>query len=98
MTIPFVRQYPGLRRGLTEISCFPAIEMLGREFMAKGGKYLIEVLGTGEARLAACVLDESGQQRDVEVIVCPNDKGLMEQVNQLISRSVDHVREGETKH
>lgn len=98
MTIPFVRQYPGLRRGLTEISCFPAIEMLGHEFLAKGGRYLIEVLGTGQVRLAACVLDENGQQKDVEVIVCPNDKSLMEQVNQLISDSVKYVRDEETKH
>jgi hypothetical protein len=90
MTLPFVRQYPGGRRGLSEVSLFPAIEKLGQEFIAKGGRYLIEILGTGQARLVACVLVD-GEQKDVEEIVCDNDKFMLSHVNQLVSNSAKHI-------
>ncbi len=96
MSLPFVRQYPGGRRVLSEVSLFPAIENLGQYFIASGGKYLCEILPNGQARLAACLLIE-GEQRDVEVEVVDNGPMLMDAVNRLVGNSVTHVPRG-TKH
>jgi hypothetical protein len=98
MTIPFVRQYPNGRRGLTEIECPTTIEAIGRQFIAGGGCYLIEILTDGHVRMAACLLDGNDKQQDVEEIICGNDPELKGNVNLLISRSFKHVSVKETEH
>lgn len=104
--VPFVRQFP-TRRALTEINVPASIGKIGRDFIAKNGRYLIEILPTGKVRLAACMLvkNENGAdhhpyaQKDVEVIECDNDAELPSKVNLLISRSFKHVSvASETQH
>lgn len=90
MTLPFVRQYPGGRRVLAEITLFPAVEDLGRYFIASGGKFLCEILPNGQARLAACLLVD-GEQRDVEVEVADNGPGLLDAVTRLVGNSITHL-------
>jgi hypothetical protein len=98
MSVPFVRQYPGFRRGLVEIACPAPIEQMAREFIAAGGRYLIEIMLNTKVRVVACMLVDE-QQVDVEVIECDNDSKLQDSVNLLISRSIKHVRkEKETRH
>lgn len=95
MTLPFIRQYPNGRRALAEVNLFPAVESLGREFIAKGGAYVCEILPSGRARLAACLLVD-GEQKDVEESEVDNGPGLLDAVSDLVGRSVKHL--GETEH
>lgn len=87
--IPFIRQYPGTRRGLTEISCFPAIEDLAREFIAQGGKYLIEILPSQQVRVVACLL-ANGCQVDIVEETVENGPELLNAVNRIIGKSVNY--------
>lgn len=95
MPLPFVRQYPTGRRALSEVTVFPAIEMIGQQFIAAGGVYVCEILRNGQARLAAAMLID-GEQKDVEVEVTDNGPALTAAVNRLICNSVKHL--GATQH
>lgn len=95
MPIPFVRQLPTGRRVMSEVSLFPAIEDQAREFIAMGGRYLIEILPSTKVRVVACWLND-GKQVDIEERVVPNGPELTAAINDLISDSIRHVRE--TKH
>lgn len=105
MTLPFVRQYPN-RRVLTELDGLTVVvENIGREFIAKGGVYLIEILRSGQVRVAATLQDPAGNQHDVEVAMCANDKDMLPVITRLIVASVKHVKgrkavepEAETAH
>lgn len=100
MTLPFIRQLPG-RRVLQEISLPPEVENIGREFIQRGGRYLIEVLpllGSPNVRVVACILDDDEQVDLVEETV-ENVPGLVAAVNRVVSASLDlALRVSGTKH
>lgn len=100
MSIPFIRQLPE-RRVLQQIDCAPEIELVGREFIANGGRYLIEVLpklSGPNVRVVACLLSPEGQQLDVVEETVENGPELVNAVNRVIVQSVKHLHAGETKH
>lgn len=90
MALPFVRQYPNGRRALSEVACLPETERLGRQFIALGGRYVCEILPSGEARIAAAMLVDDEQQ-DIEVEVVENGPPLAAAVDRLVRASVKHL-------
>ena len=90
MSLPFVRQFPDGKRVLSDVTCLPQVEMLGREFIAAGGRYVCEILLNGQARIAACVQID-GDQEDVEVEVCENGPPLAAAVDRLVRASWKHI-------
>lgn len=87
MTIPFVRVYPSGKRRRQDIACSGAIEARARVFIAAGGRYVVEILPTGEACLTA--LFPSGEDwKDVAHGKCANGPELPTLVDEVITRSV----------
>lgn len=103
MSIPFVRQLPNNRRVLQEIKCSERIEEIAGEFIAKGGRYLVEILpkvGSPNIRLVACVLSEDGEQVDIVEETVENGPELANAVNRVVEASINHFRDttAETRH
>lgn len=91
MPLPFIRQYPNGRRALAEVTCLEDVEGIGRHFIASGGRYVCEILPGGQARLAACLRNDAGEQEDVVVEVTTNDASLAGAVDRLVRASVKHL-------
>lgn len=91
MSLPFVRQYPN-RRALTELAGLTVVvENIGREFIAKGGIYLIEIMTDGRVRVAACI-EEDGKQKDVEECYTANGPDMLKDITRLVVASVKHIK------
>lgn len=97
MDLPFVRQFPANemfpkgRRALTTVEVSDELHHLGQKFIALGGAFVCEILPNGYARIAACLPDGKGGQRDVEEDACENGPPLLEAVARLVRASVKHV-------
>lgn len=91
MELPFVRQFPNGRRGLSTVEVADDVGHMGKKFIALGGAYVCEILPSGYARIAACVQGEDGKQIDVEQDACENGPNLIEAVERLVRASVKHV-------
>lgn len=103
MSIPFVRQLPNNRRVLQEVECSDHIEALGQEFIANGGRYLIEVLpklGSPNVRVVACLLSDKGEQIDIVEETVENGPLLPLAISRVVEASVKHFEDAskETKH
>ncbi len=90
MTIPFIRVFPNGRNGLTEISRGPEVEKLAARFLALGGRYLITIAVDGSVMLAAAVMQADGEPDEAATEACGNGPGLLEAVDRLVRKSVEH--------
>lgn len=90
MSIPFVRQYPDGRRGLTEITRGRKVDLMAARFIHAGGRYLCEILPDAKVRLAACLM-KGDFQEDVEERIVANDTQLPDAVDELVKASNLHL-------
>lgn len=98
MSIPFVRQLPNNRRVLQGVECSDHIEALGQEFIANGGRYLIEVLpklGSPNVRVVACLLDDKGEQIDIVEETVENGPLLPLAISRVVEGSAQYLKEYE---
>ena len=98
MAIPFVRGYQDGRRRVSEISREEGIETLAHAFLGRGGRYLCEVLKTGQAHFMALIDvpdEETGElePRNVCSVVCDNDDETGSAVDWLVKESVKYIPE-----
>ncbi len=94
MSVVFVRGKPDLagggpvHRSLTTIHRPDHIQVLSDTFIHGGGRYLIEVLKTGEVHLMA-IIDVRGQAQMVAEEKCLNGPALPDAVDRLVRASVE---------
>lgn len=92
MSIPFTQYLrPSGRRRAIEIERDSVVEALAYTFIDAGGKYEAEELMSGMVSLTACmVVDEEWQ--DVEIEICTNGPAIEGAVDELVARSVTHIK------
>lgn len=101
MSIPFVRGYHDggkFRRRVSEIARPQGVETQAHAFLGKGGRYLCEILKTGQAHFFALIDvkdEESGEMepRSVCSVVCDNDSETADAVDWLVAESVKYIPE-----
>lgn len=96
MAIQFIRGYPDGRRSLTEISRSDAVEEQAKVFIAKNGRYLCEILKSGQAHFFALidVPKEDGEGMEpanVAAVICDNDDETGEAVDWLVNESIRYI-------
>lgn len=91
MSIPFVRIFPRDRKGLQEVSRSKEIERKAKRFIANGGRYVCEVLPTGEACVTALLPDCTGEFQDVAHGKCENGPDLLTLIDELVTKSENHL-------
>jgi hypothetical protein len=91
MSIAFVRIFPQDRKGLQEITRSAEIERMAHRFIANGGRYVCEVLKTGEACFTALLPDRTGEFQDVAHGKCENGQELLDLIDELVTKSVSHL-------
>lgn len=93
MPIPFTQYLrPDGRKRAEVIDMPPDIEALADQFMASGGWYECEVLGTGHVSLTACMNRPDGDN-DIAIELCANGPPVVEAVEKLVRKSVNHIIE-----
>ena len=86
MTIPFIHLYPNGRRSLSEIERPEPIEDVARKCIAHGVEYYVGILPSGQAKVQAVRIDETGE-REGDAEVCDNGPALLEAVDRVILTS-----------
>lgn len=98
MTIPFVRGFPDGSRKVSEIKRDEGIETLAHAFLGKNGRYLCEILKSGQAHFMALIDvpdEETGElePRNVCSVVCDNDSETGDAVDWLVKESIKYIPE-----
>lgn len=98
MSIPFIRGYQDGRRRVSEITRSEGVETQAHVFLAKGGRYLCEVLKSGQAHFFALIDlkdEETGEMepRNVCAVTCDNDQETGEAVDWLVNESIKYIPE-----
>jgi hypothetical protein len=98
MPIPFVRGYQNGRRRACEITRDPGIETLAHAFLGRGGRYLCEILKSGQAHFMALIDvkdEETGElePRVVSAAVCDNSEEVNDAVDFVVTDSVRYIPE-----
>lgn len=96
MTIPFIRRDPDGKRKITEITRPEGIETIAHAFLGKNGRYLCEVLKSGQAHFFALIDvrdEENGEfePRNVCAVTCDNDSETGDAVDWLVKESIKYI-------
>jgi len=90
MSIPFVRGRPNGRRALAEISRPQETEAKAKLFLSRNGRYLCEILKSGQPHLFA-LIDIDGEPTQVAGVVCDNDGEVLGAVDWLVEESLKYI-------
>jgi hypothetical protein len=93
VSIPFTQYLMPDGRKRDELVDRPSeIEALAQRFIAAGGKYECEVLGTGHVSITACHpnFDDEG---DIAIKVCSNGPAVLAAVDEVVKNSVTWAQE-----
>lgn len=90
MAIPFIRRVPSGRRSCQEITRPPKIEEMAAEFIDHAGRFLIEILPSGQVHLMAIIDLAKGCTKVAEEF-CDNGPDLPEAVDRLVTVAHPHI-------
>lgn len=96
MGIPFIRRDPDGRRYGVEINRPDGVEQAAHNFLGRGGRYLTEVLKSGQVHFFALIdlpKEEGDGTEPVQVarVICDNDSETLEAVDWLVNESTKYI-------
>lgn len=94
--IPFIRRDPDGKRYGVDIQRAEGVELAAHNFLAKNGRYLTEVLKSGQVHFFALIdvptEDGKGMEpANVAAVVCDNDSETGEAVDWLVQESIKYI-------